>query len=304
MTETPEEIVTVSDAAEMLGVSVSSVKRWVDGGVLPAVKTSGGHRRLRVSDIMSLARSGVTGGLNIDFFRKRRVSPLPLPEPAAVYSELLNLVKERKPEELAIGLDRARQAGLELHIMGDEVIFPLMDEVGKLWQEKKLDVADEHLATRAIHNTLARWKESALQASPKSGRLAVGACPQGDYSGLGNFLVELSLLERGWKVLNLGPNTPMDSLAMVAREQHADLVWLTCTFVESEASSVTDLQALHQKLMSHGTALFLGGRALQGPLRRKLTFDWQGDTLAQLDRALADRFPAPRETENRETSKA
>jgi hypothetical protein len=96
----------------------------------------------------------------------------------------------------------------------------------------------------------------------------------------------------------------MESLAMVAREQHADLVWLTCTFIENEESFAADLKTLHQKLINHGTALFLGGRALQGPLRRKLTFDWQGDTLAQLDRALTDRFPAPRETENIETFKA
>jgi molybdopterin-binding protein len=37
---------TVGEAAELLGVSPDTVRRWVDNGQLPATKTRGGRRRV------------------------------------------------------------------------------------------------------------------------------------------------------------------------------------------------------------------------------------------------------------------
>ena len=44
---------TIGQAAELLGVSPDTVRRWVDAGQLPATRTAGGRRRL---DGVALAR--------------------------------------------------------------------------------------------------------------------------------------------------------------------------------------------------------------------------------------------------------
>jgi len=56
----PTEIVTTKQAAEMLGVAVSTVQKWVELGKLASWKTPGGHRRIPLSSIHTVLQSSVT----------------------------------------------------------------------------------------------------------------------------------------------------------------------------------------------------------------------------------------------------
>lgn len=40
------------EVAKMIGVAVSSVSKWIDGGKLPAGRTPGGHRRIEEEDLI------------------------------------------------------------------------------------------------------------------------------------------------------------------------------------------------------------------------------------------------------------
>ena len=43
---TNDDVLSTREAAERLGVALRTVQLWVEGGVLPAWKTAGGHRRI------------------------------------------------------------------------------------------------------------------------------------------------------------------------------------------------------------------------------------------------------------------
>ena len=63
-----DEWLSLSDAAEILGVHPSTVRLWSDKGILPVHKTQGGHRRYRLSEISLWAESNSR-------YRKEAVEP-------------------------------------------------------------------------------------------------------------------------------------------------------------------------------------------------------------------------------------
>ena len=50
-----DPFLTTREAALLLGVSLRSVQLWVEAGTLQAGRTPGGHRRIRTSDVHTLA---------------------------------------------------------------------------------------------------------------------------------------------------------------------------------------------------------------------------------------------------------
>ena len=53
-----DKLISPKQAAKMLGVSESSMKRWCDKGLLEIHRTAGGHRRIPVSSLLAFVRQG------------------------------------------------------------------------------------------------------------------------------------------------------------------------------------------------------------------------------------------------------
>jgi len=51
-----DEFVTVSEAARIAYLSVDTIRRYADKGLLPVVRTPSNHRRFRRSDVESLMK--------------------------------------------------------------------------------------------------------------------------------------------------------------------------------------------------------------------------------------------------------
>ena len=93
---TNDDVLSTREAAERLGVALRTVQLWVEGGVLPAWKTAGGHRRISRVAVERLIRE-----------RTAALADGPSAAPAVVSSsdvQLQVMVVEDEPELLRLFL--------------------------------------------------------------------------------------------------------------------------------------------------------------------------------------------------------
>lgn len=56
-----EWTLSVGDVARIFGVRSQSIARWADDGLLPFIRTGGGHRRFRERDVEAFLRTHRAG---------------------------------------------------------------------------------------------------------------------------------------------------------------------------------------------------------------------------------------------------
>jgi excisionase family DNA binding protein len=75
-----DPILTTREAAQLLGVAISTAQIWMESGALPAWKTPGGHRRVRLSAVRQLqARQQAAAALPAEP-EAMAAAPAPVPE--------------------------------------------------------------------------------------------------------------------------------------------------------------------------------------------------------------------------------
>lgn len=58
MPSDPDELIAIGLAARLASVSVDTLRRWESDGKIAAVRTAGGQRRFRRSDVIALLNPG------------------------------------------------------------------------------------------------------------------------------------------------------------------------------------------------------------------------------------------------------
>ena len=267
--------------APIVGVSESTMKRWVDSGLLRAERTPGGHRKITVADLLAFLRS--------------RGRPMPSLEGLAVLVEHVSgpNIEAATPEALAGVLVRGdatvaramivRQfkAGRPLDESLDRLVGPAMAEIGTQWARGKIDVYQEHVATLRVWSVLGELR-ALLPVPPESAPLALGGAPEGDPYLLPTMMAELTLAEMGWRTINIGPNTPIDSFVEAIRVHGPQLVWLSVTSLSPRPAFVDGYPRMFEAAEARGVRVAVGGQGLTAELQDRLVASAFGTRLAHL----------------------
>lgn len=116
----------------------------------------------------------------------------------------------------------------DLRTVYEDLVQRALYAVGEQWEQGKVSVATEHLAT-AISEGLLNLSYPRLFASPRKGLTAVVASTASEQHQLGAKMVADLLELHGWRAHFLGANTPQPDLLDLLRQVNADAVVLSLT---------------------------------------------------------------------------
>src|SRR5262249_38370075 len=189
------------ELAKMWDVSESTVKRWADAGTLRCRKTVGGHRKFELEDILEFqSRCGLAKAQGAG------VAESPCEFRRMIESGDYQALSERFRQGALAGqfnfvaklFDRSHQQGLSLATIAERIIRPAMVEIGEMWRAGRIAVLDEHIATCATLQGLARLHCSA-DKNPDTRRLAIVGCAEGELHHLAATVVRDLLEDEGWR---------------------------------------------------------------------------------------------------------
>ncbi len=169
-----------------------------------------------------------------------------------------------------------------------------MGRLGHGWETDRIEVWQEHRGTQLCAAALYDLKDELEGRAEDRRPIAIGGAPEGDPYLLATLLAQLSLLDAGWAPVNLGPNTPLESLAKAMRELRPRLVWLSVSYLEDSGKFLGMYRELYQAAERIGVAIAVGGQALVGPIRSAMPYTTYGDGLVHLAAFARTLHPRPK----------
>ncbi|MFO0582826.1 MAG: helix-turn-helix domain-containing protein [Anaeromyxobacter sp.] len=238
MAPSSSHLLTSARAAQLLGVTPATVKRWADAGLLACVRTSGGHRRFEPDDV---AR----------FLAGRRAAEPAAAEPWA--DRILGAADV--PALVRLLLEERARLGAWWLVAG--VLGEAVRAIGERWVAGRLTVADEHAASDRLLRALARCGEE-LPPRPGAPRVLL-ASADGDDHTLGLALAELVLREWGWPTVWAGRAASADELVRAIATRRAEVVALSASLASRPGALAEELERVVPALRAAGMPLLAGG---------------------------------------------
>lgn len=220
----------------MCGVSSATLRAWERRyGVPSPARTASAYRLYSEEDVAVIKkmRDYVNGGMAAAE-AARKVLETALPHAPAVPGDAFAGASERivdavlrfDPDGLEVEVNRALSLGPAVTIF-ERALGPALERVGDLWQEGKITIAQEHLASQILGATLLHLLRLA-QPGEGGRRVLLAAFAEEDHV-LGLFGVGLRFCSWGFRSIVLGPRTPPAAIARAVESLAPEVVALTVT---------------------------------------------------------------------------
>ncbi len=248
------------ELAEVISVSESTIKRWVDKGSIKAVKTKGGHRKIAVKEAIRHIRENTTDFYHTDLIGfpdidaldsdKRKV-PL---DSNLFYEYLIDGNAQKARGHLAA----LYLQGYSLAEIFDGPVQRSMSRIGELWTESEAGICREHHATDICIQAINALR--VIFSPPSNAPVTLGGAPEDDPYFIPSLCAATVLMSEGYQAINLGPNTPIDSFCRSIDIHKPVLVWMSISSGRRSQKWYEEMEKLKTYLTGRNAILIIGGR--------------------------------------------
>ena len=217
-----------NDVAEILGINISTLKRWTENGTIGCSKTAGGHRKFTMQHVRDYYKSNKNSdrnmGLGLERLEHKTIYEL---INKSNYSELAKILADSSLEsnEMSVNniVNGAYMKGIKASSICDNIVEPGSMIVENALRQKYISHVEAFISRKLITRSV----ESLNQSKPNgsfNGKTALCVNFEDNLPDLGVVMSEIVLRHNGYNVLNTGSHAELGNLQSVIEKKNVDLL--------------------------------------------------------------------------------
>jgi len=260
-----EKLLSPKELATAIGVSESSLKRWVDEGRVQATRTAGGHRRIPFRQALQFIRQSGVEVVQPELLGLPDLSVAAEGDDTAGDAFMVRALVAGERVPARAWLIARYLAGDSIGRIFDGPIAEALRQVGEEWKHGPAGIHVEHRTTDACLFALNALR-GLLPAPAAEAPLAIGCSPEGDPYQIPSLMAAVVLGAEGWRDINLGANLPLEALLSAIRSYRPALVWISLSAEGAVGEAVRILPAVALAAREVDAEIVIGGRVFAGGL--------------------------------------
>ena len=160
---------------------------------------------------------------SISYFQKDN----PFKDMLHKYSEFIFSGDKNSATKLIMNIAKS---DIEIKDIYKYILQPFQLELGVLWHESKINVAQEHYATAVSQIAMSMLYER-IFATPKNGKIFLGTCVQGELHEFGIRMICDYMESCGWNTYYLGANMSQNGIIQMIKDANPDIIAISCAMI-------------------------------------------------------------------------
>lgn len=185
------------------------------------------------------------------------------------YNSYFNHLIQGDKNECMVTVDSLLDRNTPIETIYTQLFQRSLYQVGEFWENNRISVATEHMATAITENLMIRLQPRFFTAD-RTGKKAVIACVANEYHQVGAKMIADIFEMNGWDGFFIGANTPFLELVRFIENQKPDLIGISLSIY----FNLQELKKTLEHIRKHFPTIpvLIGGQA----------FRWGGAEITQL----------------------